>query len=432
MALPAASPRPTQVSQDESGFREFAGIVNTLDAKEIGNKALRLASNVEIDDRGRIVRRNGSAQVLAGAISAAYATHDQSKLYVVLGTDLVRVMDDFSTRTLQSGLSGSTVPPMSWSEDPSNYVAYTNGLDSGIIRRGVDWVPLSIDKPTIVSAVMLESDAHQVLPFHLGDAYTQNSIRLFATYVAADGRESAPSDIWNIDVPPEVRLLSVDIPPAYAMTNLYCTMPGGDKYYLVASSQVENFTVLVHKLLEEAGPEYPYTVAVEPVPSGAECHILGFYDGRMFIAEYIAEMNISVVWFSLSLQYHLFDKTQDYFTVIGDVVLLLAAEPDEGKKGLIIGTDNQIYGWDGERLTEIAQYGVVPGACGDVTPDGVAYFWTLRGIAKAFPYELVTEQTFSGDPGVFNHARIFYERGYAKLVASTIAGNPVFNQRSER
>jgi hypothetical protein len=64
--------------------------------------------------------------------------------------------------------------------------------------------------------------------------------------------------------------------------------------------------------------------------------------------------------------------------------------------------------------------------------DGTAYFWTLRGIAKAAPYQLLTEPTYYADPGVFNHAKIFYERGYAKLVASTVSGNPVFNRWSAR
>ena len=155
--------------------------------------------------------------------------------------------------------------------------------------------------------------------------------------------------------------------------------------------------------------------------------MIRFYDGCMYATEYVQQVGMSVVWKSLPLQYHLFNKAEDFFTVVGEVILMLNTS-----KGMIIATDNQIYGWDGTTLTEITQYGVVVGSCGDVTPDGVAYFWTVRGIAKAFPYELVTEKTFSGDPGVFNHARLFYSRGYAKLLASTVSGNPAFNQRIER
>ena len=66
---------------------------------------------------------------------------------------------------------------------------------------------------------------------------------------------------------------------------------------------------------------------------------------------------------------------------------------------------------------------------------GDAFVWTQRGIARVNPqgqYQLVTEQTYYADPGVFNHAKIFYERGYAKLVASTVSGNPIFNKWSAR
>jgi hypothetical protein len=80
----------------------------------------------------------------------------------------------------------------------------------------------------------------------------------------------------------------------------------------------------------------------------------------------------------------------------------------------------------------VAPYGVPRGICGDVGMDGLAYFWTERGIAKGPPYELVTERRFYGDPGVRNHARIFHERGYSKLVASTISGAPTWNAWKER
>jgi hypothetical protein len=194
---------------------------------------------------------------------------------------------------------------------------------------------------------------------------------------------------------------------------------------LVGTYATQTMTVTVNQLNAKGGPVYPYTVAVEAYPS--EARFIKHWNGRLYAAEYIQQVGVSVVWHSLPLQYHLFNKAEDFFTVIGEVVLML-----DTPKGLIVGTDNQIYHWDGTTLTELTQYGVVLGSCGDVTPDGTAYFWTVRGIAKAMPYELLTEDTFSGDPGVFNHARLFYSHGHVKLLASTMSGNPVFNQRIER
>jgi len=128
------------------------------------------------------------------------------------------------------------------------------------------------------------------------------------------------------------------------------------------------------------------------------------------------------------------------FISVSSVPLLLLPFAE----GILVGTTTNIYNFTPahrkemgfevpDLLTEVANYGVVQGVCGDTTQDHTtAYFWTVRGIAKAMPYELVTEHTFSGDPGVFNTAKIFYDRGYAKLVASTVSGNPVFNKWSER
>ena len=424
--LPFVKPRPAEIKQDETGFRDFAGIVNTKTAKENAKEALRSGTNVEIDDKKRIKRRSGYSLFAAGAYRAAYATNDQSKLYAVIGTDLVRVMPDGVVRVLHSGLSPDMPPGgFCWHEDPSNYVAYTDGIDSGIIRRGLQWLPLVITTPTITNAAIIGTGAHQTLPFHLGDTYTTNSFRIFATYLLDDGRESAPSAVWSLSGAPEVSLLQVTVPLQYTATNLYCATPGGSTYMLVGTTTSESFTVPVADLLATGGVEYPYSTAVEGMPDG--CRQLTFYNGTMLVSEYLQDRGISVVWESLPLQYHLFNKAENFFTVIGEVVLFLATP-----KGLIIGTDNQIYSWDGTTLTEVAQYGVVPGSCGDVLPNGTAYFWTLRGVAKAFPYELITEQHFSGDPGVFNHARLFFEHGFVKLLASTVAGNDVFNQRKER
>lgn len=424
--LPNLQPRPPKVAPDESGFRDFVGIVNTETRKEFAKSALTVGTNVEIDNRKRIKRRSGYSLFLSGDIKGAYATNDQSKLYVISGTDLLRVFEDGTSRVLHSGLS-ATVPPMGycWHEDPSNYVAYTNGVDSGIIRNGLDWLPLAITTPTITSATVTGTGTHQQMAFHIGDTYTENSFRIFVTYLLADGRESAPSAVWSLTAAPEVSSIAVTVPTAYAGTNLYCAAPGGSSYFLVGTATTSTFTAPVANLLATGGVKYPYTTALEGFSSA--CRYLTFYNGRMYCSEYVQERGMSVVWISMPLQYHLFNKSSDFFTVIGEVVLMLPTE-----KGLVIGTDNQIYSWDGTTLTELEQYGVVPGSCGDVMPDGTAYFWTLRGVAKALPYELVTEHTFSGDPGVFNHARLFHEHGFVKLLASTIAGNPVFNQRNER
>lgn len=425
MPIPNPSRRPPAVSPDDAGFSDFEGIVNTKTGKEIGNKGLKAAQNCEIDDSKRIFRRNGYALFAAGAYRDGYALQDQSALYAVIGTTLVRQKEDGTTVSIKTGLNPISPPSgFSWSEDAMAYVAYTNGNDCGIIRGDV-WVPLAITTPVINSAVLIGSAARVATFLNFGATYTSNKFRVFVTYTLVDGRESAPSQVVEITAAPEAAFLRVDVTPLYAATNLYACNPGGTVYYLVTTSTTQQITATVTELFTNGDVDYSYTTALEGFPAASRmlCH----HGSRLFTSEFIAAKGVSVVWRSLPMQHHLYNKAEEFLTVLGEVVMMLSTP-----SGLVIGTDAQLYGWDGEKLTELTQYGVVPGSCGDVSPDGIAYFWTLRGIAKAFPYELLTEKHFSGDPGVFNHARLFYEHGYCKLLAATVTGNPTFNQRTER
>jgi hypothetical protein len=426
MPLPEARPRPSALSPDDVSFAKFKGVVNTRSHKEINTDGLIMAVNLEVDNDGILMRRDGTSLFLAGNFRGAYANNNQNFLFGVVGTDVVRVNPDATTTILKSGLSLYDPPGgFSWSEDPSNFVCYTNGTDSGMIRQGIDWVPMGIDTPVLNSVALVSSGTRQVLQFHIGAKYTTNQFRIFTTYVAADGRESAPSAIFPITAPPESALVVINVTPKYKYTNVYACPPGGKEYMLVGTFATQNMTVTVNQLNATGGFVYPYTVAVEAYPN--EAKQIKHWGGRLYAAEYVQQVGMSIVWPSLPLQYHLFNKAEDFFVVIGEVLLML-----DTPKALIVATDNQIYSWDGTTLTELTQYGVVLGSCGDVADDGTAYFWTVRGMAKAMPYELFTEESFSGDPGVFNHARLFYSRGYVKLLASTMSGNPAFNQRIER
>jgi hypothetical protein len=289
------------------------------------------------------------------------------------------------------------------------------------------WLPLSLVVPSIDAVAVVTTAPWAVVPFNLGKTYVLNAMHLFATYLYPDGRESAPSDVVTVSVAPEVELLRMTVPlQAGCTTCVYATAPGGSRYYLVAETTVPTFTFQVKFLHQQYnGPAYEYTTSISSFP--ADAYLLEHFNGRLHAATYDPVTEVGTIYYSLPLQYHLFDPLRLAIGVAGVPLLLLVC-----KEGLIIGTSDEIYLWNGEKLEPLADYGVMPGQCGDVTPKGLAYFWTLRGIAKAMPYELVTEERFSGDPGVFNNAKLFYDRGHAKLVASTISGNPTFNRWSAR
>ena len=421
-------PRHKPLADEVKFMSEVDGIVNMKRKKDIGQKGLVSAVNVELTNTKHLTRRNGFMQADTGAYSAVYGTDAQTKLYAVKSGTLYDVDRDGVQTALTSGLLDGLY---SWDEDPNNNVYFASDSGSnGIITQDGIFLPLALPTPAILDVSVVDPGTWEVRPFNLGKTYTANQMQLMATYVMDDGRETAPSETVSIDVAPEVKMIRVTVPTAGRITNIYCTAPGGSTYYLVAVSSNAVITILVGNMnMTATGSEYPYTSSMIGFPDNAS--LLCFYDGQLYTAVNDPQRGVGTVYRSLPLQYHLFDpNTVGGFTDVSSVPLLLL----EHGEGVIIGTSTNIYNWakDGT-LDEIANFGVPPGICGGYHHfNKKCYFWTHRGVARAMPFELVTDGVFSGDPGVVSHAALLYERGYAKLVASTISGAPNWNPFVER
>lgn len=421
------NPVRNQLPDPIPALQSFVGIVNTKRSKAFGYGGLQVALNVEVDDDKRLVRRDGYELGMEGAYDGLYGSQNQRKLLAIRDASLISFQPDMSEVVLAGGMLPGQY---SWDEDPNNNIYFTSTAgSSGIVMDDGTFRPLMLVSPTILSASAVNTAGWQVLPFKLGARYTTNVVHLFATFVLADERETAPSESITISVSPNVSLISIHTtaPPAGGTVNVYATAPGGSTYYLVSSNTQDSITFPTLYLNRRAtGADYPYTTGVVNFPDNAD--MLACYNGSMYASMYDEVAKVGVIYKSMPLQYHLFQPSASGFiSVSGQPLLMLPC-----KAGLVIGTDTNIYLWNDEKLETLTEYGVVPGVCGDVLPNGTAFFWTLRGVAKAMPYELVTEPLFSGDPGVFNHARIFHDRGYRKLVASTVAGNKSFNQWRSR
>jgi hypothetical protein len=432
--------RHKPIADEAKVIDTFEGVINAKRVKDIGHKGLVIGTNIEITDTKRIVRREGYALLDPSVFTALYGTVAQDRLFAVRAGELCVYDADLVRQDLQSGLTGDI---FSWDEDDLGTVYYTSNRGSnGIIADGV-WKPLSLPVPDIISAGVIDAGTWEYRPFNLGARYTANAMQVMCTSVQADGRESAPSDTVTIEVTPEVRLLRFTVTIPAASTRIYCTAPGGSTYYLVAQVVSPVVTVPVSMLnMTATGVVYEYPMSCASFPSDA--NVLAFYNGVLYAGTYSPASGMGAIYQSLPLHPHMFDLATDFIGVAGVPLLILPFSD-----GLIIGTDQLIYKYSpkhlkvggavaNEVLTIIANYGVVPGGCGDVFK-GDAYFWTRHGIGKAsigergqFQYELLTEGRLSVDPGVFNHAHLFHDRGYLKLVASTITGNAPFNRWSER
>jgi hypothetical protein len=97
-------------------------------------------------------------------------------------------------------------------------------------------------------------------------------------------------------------------------------------------------------------------------------------------------------------------------------------------ESLIIGTDRQVWSYDGEKLQEEANYGVVDGFHPARLEDKL-FFWTLRGMCSALPFKNMTEDKFYVAPGTSAGAAMFEKDGSRRYVVALRQGGQPYNRR---
>lgn len=285
------------VNEPSVVIRQFLGLRNKARPDTLAPGALTLADNIDIDNGGAIERRRGYtlAERLSG-ITAAYATRDEQRLFVVADGTLYRVLSLAPVRTLAiaSGLGDGAV---AW-DDAEGYV-FTTGAAHGVIVDDV---------------------------------------------LCAYSEFGAPAAMETESLQDEEIIARADA----------------------------------------AG-----TVAA---PEGEH---IAFFGGRVWIGRYDAATNQSFIFRSRPFRWGAWDLFTDYIPAAGRLTMLAGTVA-----GVLIGTDRSVlhYSADGT-LQTLAEYGVVPGAPFDRARDGTLWFWTVRGLCRAVPFQAVTEDRVSVDPG---------------------------------
>lgn len=405
-----------RITSDEVRFSEFAGVVNTRSRKDIGMKALWAGTNVFISDTKKVTRRAGyTAYRATGTVQAAYG--ETGNLYVVDNGSLLRLATQTDVRTLTTGLANK---PYCW-DDSNGDVYFVNGVDAGI-ARGDAYLPLRLTVPTISAITILSAATAPTTPSNMGATYTTATFRILATFITADGRETAPSEIVPVTGAPLTNLIRVTLSTGYVKTNIYCTEADGTVYRLVAST-----TGSIVTFNPQRGGEIYSTVNTQSLPVGVT-HI-AICKGRMFTAQYLPALRMSAIWISQPFAFHLWNQAKDMLPISGEVALLLW-----NNAGVLIGTTEHIYQYDEktEEIVQLADYGVVPGVAGDLDAQNLAFFWTQRGICKAMPFENMTEQNVSMPPGLRAVGAVVYINGVQQFITVAQGGGEAFNQRKER
>lgn len=381
----------------------FKGLNNVSDSLRLSLGWLSVADNINITETGAIEKRPGYSRVRAGAFTGSYSTFDFSRMYVVDGGSLQAISSiSMVPVTLKTGLS---TKEMFWTE-LNDQVFFNNGVDCGIILQDntvIDWYWSEPVAPNIIAVT---------------GKLAAGSYQARITYTLPDGRETGASESAEITLGEgqAIQLSNIQQIAGYR-ANVYIAPANSAVYQFAGSTSSSSFGWNASP--DNLGADL-LTNMYDPIPLGSD--VIQEWKGRIYAAQYVAPENQSVIWFSQPMATHLFNLNSDYFMVPGHVLMFAST-----KAGLIIGTDTRIYAYDGQRLEQIADYGVVPGQ--HCAKDGEQIiFWTTRGVCKALPFTNLTERQVSVAPGVQAGGTIVSSGGQKRYVVALHQGGAAFNK----
>lgn len=384
---------------------QFMGINNKSDPLNLGLGWLTLANNIDITDAGKITPRLGYALDIAGEILGAYSTIDHQRLYYVDGSSLKA----YGGIVLGGVTSQARIH---WAE-VNNQVFYNNGIDRGVITHDNQVIPLDWPVPATPALAAVSG------------SLAPGRYSVMCTYLFADGRETGAGQSASIDIEQGQALQISSIPQAPGMVTRTYIAPANSTVFQLAYEGYDTARVWNYSPnslgLDLATDDF------DPIPEGAT--VIQIWRGRLYAAQYIPSSDMTAVWISQPLGFHLFDLATDFLAIPGQVHMIAPT-----KQALVFGTDVAIHAYNGENLEELATYGVVPGWCWARDDDengesmGV-YIWTQRGLCKAMPFVNLTSGHVSVAPGIQAGAAVIAQGGQKRFVAVLHQGGTAFNSR---
>lgn len=384
------------------------GLNNVTDPMRLGLPWLTVARNIDITDTGAKQRRDGYTLDRAGTITGAYSTLDFERMYYVDAGSL----KNGAGVTLAS-ITGSG--RMQWCEI-NEQVYYCNGTSDGVIQQDDEVLPWSWTVPASPTLAAVTGD----LPAGL--------YRVVCTQVLPDGRETGTSDEVSIQIA-EGQALQISAIPVLSggRTRTYIAPANSQVFGLARDGTTE--TSFVWNSRPDALGRECSTYGLDPLPAGVS--VVQMWNGRAWACVYDTAEDVSYLFPSAPLAFHLFDL-EAYVAIKGEIVALAPTG-----SALVIGTRATIASLDADnRLTLLAGYGMVPGWSWAFDPEkeqgdeGQVILWTTRGVCSALPFKNLTERHVSVAPGVQAGAAVIQTNGQKRFVACLHAGGTAFNART--
>lgn len=377
--------------------QEHKGLNNTADRTKLGLEWAQVADNVDLDNVGWYLNRLGLSSYMTG-LTDVYVTRDRRRMYVIKSGDLYEDVGG----TLELRYQDIPDEPTDFAEI-AHYTFCSHGCVIDSAGNATPWGITTAAQPEI------QRQSGTLAP---------GQYQAACTFVAADGRESGARNGTVIDIAEGEGFLVIAPTLADHKTRIYVTnIADSSKFYLLA--ETEDGTASYTRYLDLSIPLR--TQFCYPPPLGG---LLCGYNGQMFVAQYAASADTSVVFYSKPRMYHHFRLRNDWFMVSGRITMLA-----DTPQGMVIGTDREIYGWlpiegtDSAVLQKLADFGVPLGHHHDWSSDGNIWFWSNRGFCRALPLTLVSEDRFSVSPGDTAGGGLIEQGGFTRYVAMPQTGD---------
>ena len=369
----------------------FLGLYNREISRRLPTGALVVADNVDIDDAGGVVSREGYtlSEPLTN-VTAAFATQDEQRLFVV---------DDGTLKLLQPGSTGVVLATgvssdyIYWLE-VAEYVLMSTGHIIGPNNQVTSWRVPKPEQPVVnLVSGSLPAGQYQVVHTYVDTSGGEGGASAPAIMNVADGS--------GLTVEPEY-ITGYDV-------RVYVTDTNGAEYYFYRESTAGSVEIATTEGLTATLDEAQ--LRGYPAPDGVE-H-LAFYEGRVWASEFSGDQ--TVIWYSEPYWWNLFDLESSYI-VIPDKVTMMVGH----SQGLLIATNDEIYVYTAEEaLVRLAQYGTPDGVPYTQDDTGKIYIWSNQGLCEALPFQNLTEQKVSLAAGNVCYTKLVEQNGRRKVVIMT-------------
>lgn len=387
-------------------YKSFKGLNTVTDPIRLDLRWLTKAVNVHATSTGGIERRMGYECLSRTPTITAFSRSDSKFTYLQRDSSITDLTGGELVKTTSN-------KPMWWGE-VNNEVYYSNGADAG---KFIGYEPSVWRLPTPKEPVVTTTSG-------VG-GIAQGEWQVRSTVVAIDGRESGWSEAAIVGA------TSFSITPSFFdgyTSRIYITPPGGSSPQYAGTLYAPG-TVSWSGSPDQLGFDATTNFLDQLQPN---VDVFAFFKASCYASEFMQQSDVSVVWVSEPLGYHLFNLNSGFMLFPGRVLMLVATED-----ALIIGTDRAVFAFDGKTLTRVALYGVVGGQnCVRDTQvkTGRVLFMSTRGLCEALPFNNLTEDRVAIPPASRAGGVFMQQDGHCRFIATLhgvgSAYNPATSQPS--